>query len=61
MADQQHHHHHHHHKKDSASLLKERNLRAIARNQFIEKWVKIALIVIAVIMGCLVVVAYLFG
>ena len=30
-------------------------------NQLIEKWLKIAMIVVAVIMGGLVVAAYLFG
>ena len=60
MAEQTH-HHHHHHKKDSATIFKERSLRAIIRNQLIEKWLKIGLLIVAVIMGCLVVAAYMFG
>lgn len=62
MAEQSnHHHHHHHHKKDSATLFKERSLRAIARNQLIERCLKIGLVIVALIMGCLVVAAYMFG
>ena len=59
MAEQQ--HHYHHHKRDGASRFKERSLNQIALNRRIEKWLKIVMIVIAVIMGCLVVAAYLFG
>ncbi len=55
------HHHHHHHKKDSASIFKERSLRAITRNRLIEKWFRIALIALAVIMAVLVVAAYTIG
>ncbi len=55
------HQHHHHHKRDGASRFKERSLKQIAMNQLIEKWLKIAMIVVAVIMGGLVVAAYLFG
>jgi hypothetical protein len=65
MAEQnqehQHHHHHHHHKRDGASLFKEKSLNAIKRNRIIEKWLKIALCCVAVLMGLLVVLAYLFG
>ena len=53
MAEQQHeheHHHHHHHHKDGASRFKERNLNAIVLKRKLEKWLKIALLVIAILM-----------
>lgn len=59
MSEQ--HHHHHHHRKDSATVFKERSLRAIRVRRMIEKWLKIALVVVAVIMVLLVIAAYLFG
>lgn len=59
MSEQQ--HHHHHHRKDSATVFKERSLRAIRVRRMIEKWLKIALVVVAVIMVLLVIAAYLFG
>ena len=49
MSEQQHHHHHHHHK-DSATLFKERSLNAIVFQRKAEKWGKIFLLVIAIIM-----------
>lgn len=59
---QQHHHHHHHHnKRDGASLFKERSLNAIRRNRLIEKWLKVAVFVVACIMAVLVVLAYTIG
>ena len=60
MSEQQH-HHHHHHRKDSSTLFKERSLRAIRIRRMVEKWLKIALVVVAVIMVLLVIAAYLFG
>jgi len=44
------HHHHHRHRKDSSSRFKERSLRWIRVRKLIEKWLKIVLIVVAVIM-----------
>ena len=63
FANNQHHHQHqhHHHKRDGASLFKEKSLNAIKRNRLIEKWLKIILCGVAVFMGLLVIVAYLFG
>ena len=62
MSEHEHHHHHHHkHKRDGASRFKERSLNQIALKRKMEKWLKIAMIVVAVIMGGLVVAAYLFG
>ena len=54
-------HHHHHHKRDGASRFKQKSLNAIKRNRLIEKWLKILLCVIAVVMAILVVLAYLIG
>lgn len=56
MAEQHQHHHHHHHHKDGASRFKERSLNAIVWKRKLEKWLKIALIVIAILMVIVVVV-----
>ncbi len=62
MADQDHHHHHHgKHKRDSASIFKEKSLRAIQTRKKIEKYIKIALLVVAIMMGLAVVFVYKFG
>lgn len=53
-----HHHHHHHHKRDGASRFKEKSLKAITRNRLIERWLKIALCVVALVMAILVVLSY---
>ena len=58
---EQHHHHHHHHRKDSATRFKERSLNAIAMRNKMEKWGKIALLIVAIIMMLAVVVIYRFG
>ena len=54
MAEQQHQHqhqhHHHHHHKDGSSRFKERNLNAIVLKRKMEKWLKIVLLVIAILM-----------
>jgi Co/Zn/Cd efflux system component len=55
MAEQQQHqhqhqHHHHHHHKDGSSRFKERNLNAIVLKRKMEKWLKIVLLVIAILM-----------
>jgi hypothetical protein len=54
-------HHHHHHRKDSATRFKERSLNAIVIRRKLEKWLKIALIVLASFMVILTVCAFLFG
>lgn len=59
MAEHQ--HHHHHHNKDFATLFKEQNLRTIRINRMIDKWLKIALLVIAVIMAIAVIYVYKFA
>jgi hypothetical protein len=55
------HHHHHHHRKDSATRFKERSLNAIVLRRKLEKWGKIALLIVAIIMVIAVVVVYRFG
>ncbi len=60
MAEQQH-THHHHHRKDSATRFKERSLHAIEFKRLLEKWLKIAVLVVAVIMVVLVILAYTVG
>ena len=47
---QHHHHHHHHHHKDGASRFKERSLNAIVIRKKLEKWGKIALTIVAILM-----------
>ena len=47
----EHHHHHHTHHKDSASEFKRRSLDSIAFRKKFEKWLKIVLVVIAIIMA----------
>lgn len=59
MAEQQ--HHHHHHKKDSATIFKERSLRAIELRRLFEKWLKIIVMLLALVMVILVVLAYTLG
>ena len=56
----QEHHHHHHHRKDSATLFKERSLRAIEYRRRFEKYLKIAVVLLALVMIVLVVLAYTF-
>ena len=58
MAEEHHHHHHHHHRKDSATRFKERNLRAIALRRQIEKWLKVILLVVAILMIIAVILVY---
>lgn len=47
---QHHHHHHHHHHKDGASRFKERSLNAIVIRKKLEKWGKVALTIVAILM-----------
>ena len=49
MAEQ-HHHHHHHHRKDDASRFKERSLRSIVLRRQVEKWAKVIVFIIAILM-----------
>lgn len=48
MAEHQHHHKHH---RDSASEFKRKSLDSIEFRKKFEKWLKIALVVIAIIMA----------
>ena len=57
-SSQQHHHHHHHHRKDSATRFKERSLNAIVFRRKFEKYLKLALTVIAILMIFAVVYVY---
>ena len=50
MSSEQQHHHHHHHHKDGASRFKERSLNAIVLRKKLEKWGKIAMIILAIFM-----------
>ena len=61
MSEQQQHHHHHHHHKDSATLFKERSLNAIVFQRKAEKWGKIFLLVIAILMILAVAFVYTMG
>ena len=55
------HHHHHHHRKDSATIFKEKSLRAIELRRLFEKWLKIAVIVLAIVMVILLILASTIG
>ena len=57
----EHHHHHHHHRKDGASRFKERSLNAIVLRRKLEKWGKIALLIVAIIMILAVGFVYTMG
>ena len=62
MSEQHHHHHHHHHhRKDGATRFKERSLNAIVFWRKMEKWGKIALLVVAILMIAAVGYVYLLG
>ena len=52
---------HHHHRKDGASRFKEKSLNAIVLRRKMEKWGKIALLAVAIIMVLAVLVVYKFG
>ena len=60
MSEQQH-HHHHHHRKDGASRFKERSLNAIYLRRQLEKYLKIALIVLACLSVIAVLLVYTIG
>ena len=57
MAEQ----HQHRHRRDDASRFKERSLRAITRNRLIDKYLKLSLLVLAIIMMILVAASYVIG
>lgn len=61
MSEQHHHEHSHHHHDDYASQFKKRSLQSIAFRRKLDKWLKIGLLALAIIMMLLVVLAYLFG
>lgn len=54
-------HHHHHHHKDDATRFKERSLNAIVLRRKLEKWGKIALLVLAILMLLAVLFVYALG
>jgi len=54
-------HHHHHHRKDSATRFKEKSLRAIELRRLFEKYLKIAVVILAIVMVVLVILAYTLG
>ena len=58
--EQEHHHHHRHHK-ESASIFKEKSLRAIELRRLFEKYLKIAVVILAIVMVALVIFAYTIG
>ena len=53
----EHHHHHHHHKRDDASRFKEKSLRSIVFRKQLEKWAKIILFIISIMMVIAVIVS----
>ena len=53
--------HKHHQNRDEASIFKHKSIKAIRRRKLIEKWLKITLVVMAIIMGIAVVAAYTIG
>ena len=57
----EHHHTHHHHKEDGASRFKHKSLSAIRKRKQMAKILKMALLVIAVLMGIVVLLAYTVG
>ncbi len=59
MSEQHHHHHHRH--KDGATRFKERSLNAIYIRRQIEKYLKIALLVVACLSVLAVLLVYTIG
>lgn len=53
--------HHHHHHDDYASRFKKKSLQSIEFRRKADKWMKIVLLVLSLIMMLIVVIAYLFG
>ena len=54
-------HHHHRHRKDSSARFKEKSLRAIELRRLFEKYLKIAVVILAIVMVILVILAYTLG
>ena len=61
MGNKPSHSHHHHHHEDYASRFKRKSLNSIAFRRKVDKWLKIALFVLAILMVLLVFASYLFG
>ena len=61
MADEHTHHHHHHHKKDGATRFKERSLNAIVFRRKFEKYLKLSLIVLSLLLVLAVLFLYTIG
>ena len=57
----EHHHHHHHHHKDSATIFKERSLNAIVLRRKLEKWLKIIVMALALLMVLATLYVYTLG
>ena len=55
------HHHHHHHRKDSATRFKERSLNAIVLRRKLEKWLKIIVMILALLMVLATIYVYTLG
>lgn len=53
--------HHHHHHKDDATRFKERSLNAIVIRRKLEKYLKLTLIILAVLMILAVIYVYTLG
>jgi cell division protein FtsL len=52
---------HHHHHRDGASSFKQRSLASIQRKKIIEKVLKMALTIIAILMAIAVIFVYTIG
>ena len=62
MDNNQHHtHHHHHHHDDYASQFKRKSLHSIEFRRKLDKWLKLALFALAILMILLVAIAFIFG
>ena len=53
--------HHHHHEPDDASLFKQRSLSQIQLKKTLEKVLKMALTIIAILMAIAVILVYTIG
>ena len=53
--------HHHHHRKDSATRFKERSLNAIVLRRKLEKWLKIIVMALALLMILATLYVYMLG
>ena len=54
-------HKHHHHRDDYASRFKRKSLQSIEFRRKLDKWLKIALFIVAILMLILVAVSFVFG